>query len=336
MRSWFVALGLWGCAAVVGISVFAPPAAAAGELAKTFSPALISEIDRCLQRIEQRYQDDPEFEFQIQKHCRSLTLKLAQENVSAYLQQPLDNSLTVDELMDLKSIASTINATTSNNTATDFHFDVQGLAHILDNTLVLEPEKDVSWWQQFLNWLAEFFEHNETQQPQWLKDWLSQLSIPAWFVEAFYKGMVILLVILLLAIVVVEVRAAGVSNWFKRRSQRLRLSKSESHAGQEVLLTWEAIMQLPAREKILTAYSKLLHVLANRDLIPRDSSLTNYEIQSRLETALGGEQPVFRQLVRSVETTLYGDKTTDPQSLDNAVRGAEQFAEALPAQQTNH
>jgi hypothetical protein len=332
MRLRFVACWLWVFAALASFSVFAPPAAA-DELAKTFSPALISDIDRCLHRIEQRYQDDPEFEFQIQKHCRRLTLLLAQEDVSAYLQQPLDNSLTVDELMDLRSIAATINPTVNDNTATDFHFDTQNLAQILDNTLVLEPEKDVSWWQQFLNWLADFFERNETQQPEWLKDWLSKLSIPAWFVEAFYKGMVILLAILLLAIIVVEVRAAGVSNWFKRRSQQLRLSKTQSHAGQEALLTWEAIMQMPAREKILTAYGKLLHVLANRDLIPKDSSLTNYEIQSRLEAALGGEQPVFRQLVHSVETTLYGDKTTDPETLDNVVRGAAQFAGALPARQ---
>jgi hypothetical protein len=145
--------------------------------------------------------------------------------------------------------------------------------------------------------------------------------------------MVILLAIFLLAIIVVEIRAAGVSNWFRRRSQRLNLRKSQPLDAQQAMLTWEAIAQLPSREKILTAYHKLLHTMANKNLIPKDSSLTNHEIQSRLETTLGGEQPVFRQLVRGVETTLYGDKALEPATLDNLIRSTAQFADTIAAHQ---
>ena len=303
-------------------------------MANVFSGDLLNALDLCLQRIEERYQDDPQFEFSLQQHCQPLARLLAQQDFSAFLQQPLDNQLTVDHLLDLRSIASTINAPGA--ATSEYRFDLQSLPQILDNTLVLEKEPDVSWWQQFLNWLAEFFERNESAQPDWLKDWLSKLSIPAWFVEGFYMGTVILLAIMLLAIIVVEVRAAGVSNWFKRRSRQLGLHKSQIRRDQDALLTWEAILQLPDREKILSAYHKLLHMLANGNWIPKDSSLTNYEIQSRLETTLGGEQPVFRQLVRSVETTLYGDEAPDPETLNKVIRRAEQFAASLPAHQSAH
>jgi hypothetical protein len=73
--------------------------------------------------------------------------------------------------------------------------------------------------------------------------------------------------------------------------------------------------------------------MANKNLIPKDSSLTNHEIQSRLETTLGGEQPVFRQLVRGVETTLYGDKALEPATLDNLIRSTAQFADTIAAHQ---
>ncbi|MCG6970644.1 MAG: DUF4129 domain-containing protein [Gammaproteobacteria bacterium] len=336
MRLLSFAFFLLGCAVLSGGTVaaersLAPETPAAHRLAEIFSPALLNQITQCLQRIQQRYRDDPDFEFNLQQHCQTLARRLANQDFSAYLQPPLDSNLSVEQLMDLQSIAATVNA--GDGATLNFQFDAQALTQILDNTLVLEPEPDVSWWQQFLNWLAEIFERNEPKQPDWLKDWLSTLSVPQWFVEGFYKTMVILLAIFLLAIIVVEIRAAGVSNWFRRRSQRLNLRKSQPLDAQQAMLTWEAIAQLPSREKILTAYHKLLHTMANKNLIPKDSSLTNHEIQSRLETTLGGEQPVFRQLVRGVETTLYGDKALEPATLDNLIRSTAQFADTIAAHQ---
>jgi hypothetical protein len=331
MRLLFLALCLSVCVVLNGKNVFASTEASVNPAAKTFSPRLQNQLDLCLQRIEQYYLDDPQFEFDIHLHCQALAQLLSQHDFSAYLQQPLEHSLSIDQLMDLRSIAATINS--ANTASAGYPFDFRSLPTLLSNTLTLEKEPDLSWQKRFMNWLAEFFEKSEPKQPDWLKNWLTNLSIPAWVVKAFYTGMVIMLAILLLAIVIVEVRAAGVSNWFKRRSQSLRLSDTLSRESHDAMLTWDAILQLPAKDKILTSYKKLLHVLASNNLIPKDTSLTNHELQDCLEKSLGGEQPVFRQLIRGVETTLYGDKALDQDFLDKVSRSTAQFAGSLAARQ---
>ena len=317
----FLSIGTaWNCA-----QVFAAPPAKENALAKTFSNSLLSQLERCLQRVEQHYLDDPQFEFDIKLHCPPLAQRLTQKDFSAYLQPPLDEAQTVEQLMDLQSIVTTINAPTA---AQPYSFDFQGLPRLLDNTLVLEKENDMSRWERFLNWLAEFFEKTEPQQPQWLKDWLAKLSVPPWALKAFYTGAVIVLAILLLAIVIVEVRAAGISNWFKRRAQA-SAGYTQTPQYYDAMLTWEAIFQLPDKDKILRSYNKLLHILIIKNLIPGDSSLTNHELQTCLENSLGGEQTVFRQLIRGVETTLYGDKAMDHDSVNAISRSTAQFAASL-------
>lgn len=329
MRLLFIALFL--NSSVLGWSnVFAVPASADDALAKTFSTKLQSQLDQCLQLLEQHYQDDPQFEFNIHSHCPSLAQQLAQKDFTNYLQQPLEDKLTAEQLMDLQSIVLTIHP--NDTTAQPYGFDFQGLPALLDNTLELEKEQDLSLWKRFLNWLAGIFEKTEPQQPQWLKDWLANLSIPPWVAKAFYTGTVILLAILFLAIVVAEARAAGIRNWFKRRAHYIRTGETQTRSPQDAMLTWDAIFQLPDKDRILCSYHKLLYLLAAKNLIPRDSSLTNYELQTCLEKSLGGEQSAFRQLIRGVETTLYGDKAMDHDTVNTISRNAAQFADSLDAQ----
>ncbi|WP_455209621.1 hypothetical protein [Kaarinaea lacus] len=302
-------------------------------MAKTFSTELHTQLDHCLARIEQRYRDELEFEFDIQNHCPSLAHTLARHEFSIYLQPPLEKNLTVEQLMDLLSIVATIHSNSGNTTSPAYRFDFHSLSEILNDTLIPEPEQDLSWWKRFLNWLAEYFDKTDSNQPDWLKDWLAKLSVPPWVVKTFYTGIVILLAILLLAIIIVEVRAAGISNWFKRRSQQFRYNKTHPEEAIEAMLTWEAILQLPAKEKILSSYKKLLYILASKNLIPADSSLTNYEIQTCLEKSLGSEQTVFRQLIRGVETTVYGDQALDHNEINEISHSAAHYANSLTTQQ---
>lgn len=300
---------------------------ASSTLAETFSPQLLSRLDQCLSYIEHRYQEDPGFLFDLKEHCPDLSQLLARKEFNGYLQQPLEQSITIDQLMDLQSIGQTINTTATDKNA--YRFDFQTLPALLQNTLVLEKEQDLSWWKRFLNWLAAFFEKNETKPPDWLKNWLSELSIPGWFVEAFYQSVVLMLAVFLLVIIVLELKAAGIRNWFKQRAQRLSLGQSDTTIEQHALLTWEAIAQLPPQQKITAAYKKTLHQLAQLKLIPNDTSLTNHELQSCLETSLGEKQPLFRQLISNVEAALYGEKAVGQEKSNTVAHSARQYTESL-------
>jgi len=335
MRRWWIAFCLIGSTLVGGTTLLAAPSQSEKALANTFSPALLRHLELCLQQVENRYRDDPQFQFQLQAHCPNLAHSLSRGDLSAWVQPALEAEPSLEQLMDLRSIAATIFKQPEANTSGEKNgFAFAALPHILEDTLVLEPQEDKSWWKRFLHWLAEVFERGESRQPGWLKSWLSNLSIPEWVVEAFYTGVVILLAIMLLAIVIVEVRAAGIRHWFKRRTQQLGLSKPRTSEEYGAELTWDAISQLPSGDKILAAYNKLLHILAGKQFIPADSSLTNHELQSHLEHALGAEQPTFRQLVRGVENILYGGKAMDRETEDGIVRASVQFASHLPAQPT--
>ena len=311
---------------IFGYATQCTATAAPNTVTRTFSPQLMAQLHDCLNRVEDNYLKDPQFEFDIQTHCQQLAQRLSQNGISAYLQQPLEKTLSVEQLMDLQSIGRTINETNAQVYAFNFH----DLPALLGDTVQLKQEQDLSWWTRFLNWLADIFERNETKQPNWLKDWLSKLSIPEWFVEAFYTGALILLMILMLVILIVELRAAGIRNWFKRRVQQFSVHQAQStHNQSTIQLTWEAVGRLPPKQKILVSYQKVLHLLANKNLIPRDSSLTNYELQNCLEKSMGAVQPVFRQLICSVEAALYGDQKLDSASSDQMVRNAEQYADSI-------
>ena len=332
MQRWWIAFCLVGGIMVGGTTLLAAPAQNEKALVNTFSPALLRHLELCLQQVENRYRDDPQFQFQMQEHCPKLAHSLSRGDFSAWVQPAPEAEPSLEQLMDLRSIAATLYHHPADTANVNSGFAFAALPHILDDTLVLEHQEDKSWWKRFLHWLAEVFERGESRQPDWLKNWLSKLSISEWIVEAFYTGVVILLAIMLLAIVIVEVRAAGIRHWFRRRTQQLGLSKARTSEEYGAELTWDAISQLPSGDKLLAAYHKLLHILAGKHFIPADSSLTNHELQSRLERTLGEEQPAFRQLVRGVENILYGGKTMDRETEDGIVRASAQFAGNLPAQ----
>ncbi len=290
-----------------------------------FAAPLLAELEHCIMRTERRYRNDDDYDFIIRRHCPKLSRLLVQRDFAALLQQPLPEEITLDLLRDLQSIGTSVQATPDNAMV----FDLGSVRKILDDTVMPESAPQKSWWRRFLDWLAESFDHGTAQPPDWLKHWLSRFAVPDWLVATLYKGTVGLLAILLLGVVVTELRAARWRRWFDWRARRLRLHARQSDMAREVILTWEAIAQLPPGQQLLACYGKVLHILAARNLLPSDASLTNHELQSLLEMALGGAQPVFRQLLAHVDGLVYGEQHMDAATVGCVTRDCRKFADSL-------
>lgn len=183
----------------------------------------------------------------------------------------------------------------------------------------LQPERPKSLWQRLQDWInALLFPQNQPPpQPEWMKrlaQWLH--AIPESTVRTSFWTLFGLLAAGLLAILVQELRAAGVlarsalAPWSDDASAPYA---APAHAG----LTLETIDRLPRARQPAALLRWVLERYAARGWLPADSALTNQELLARLRAQSTAE---FTQLVRGVERVVYGGRPLADDEL-GALRG---------------
>jgi hypothetical protein len=169
------------------------------------------------------------------------------------------------------------------------------------------PKKPPTAWERFKDWLRSLFGSGPARIDA--PDWLERLfnAIPGWVYAAIFWTLLGALVVALLAIVVVELRAAGI--WRRRakaQAEAAVVAAATVGAPVEWSLGLAGIAGLPLHDQPAALLQWAIRHLILRRVLPPDRSLTNGELLALVRTRAPNELPQFRRLARAAEAVVYG------------------------------
>lgn len=193
-----------------------------------------------------------------------------------------------------------------------------------------EPPKlreELSWWQRLLRWINWLLSSDDDADdgPGWLERLMQ--GITPGMAQAIWWTLLALLVAALATIVIAELRAAGAFGPRRRRGRQDAIAPAASSAqAPQAATTLSAIAALPLPEQPAALLRWSIAALAQRRLLPRDASMTNGELRSRLRRAAPVEVEVFAALVRAAEAQTYGGRTPTPEHMQALLQSAPTLA----------
>jgi hypothetical protein len=292
---YFLLLGLLSC------TLGAPIAWAASDAA---TAEVGRRLDRCLNALDTGAEPLPPYRRMIvEEVCPGLAQAVSELPAAKSLSQPLDLQTTPNQLRDLRALLGSYQRAP----ASVERFDFAALPELLARTLQVEPTPLVSWWQRFKDWLAQKLGGSGEPDYRWLTEFLKSLDPPEWLAALILRASVAVILLLALAVVVNELRAANLSSWLQRRSRTQRASRVPATVGAS-RLAWKDVTNLPPGQQPAALLRLVLQELVERGLLPDDLSLTNGEMLLRLGAAARTHAAPFAELAAAADATLFGNR----------------------------
>jgi len=292
---YFLLLGLLSC------TLGAPITRAATDAATV---EVGRRLDRCLNALDTGAEPLPPYRrLIVEEVCPGLAQAVSELPAAESLSQPLDLQTTPNQLRDLRALLGSIRSPPANLE----RFDFAALPELLARTLQVEPKPPVSWWQRLKDWLAQKLRGSGEPDYRWLTEFLKSLDPPEWLADLILRTSVAVILLLALAIVVNELRAANLSSWLQRRSRTQRASRVPATAGAS-RLAWKDVTNLPPGQQPAALLRLVLQELIERGLLPDDQSLTNREMLAQLGAAARTHATSFAELAAAADAVLFGNR----------------------------
>ncbi|HYN27884.1 MAG TPA: hypothetical protein VES94_06265 [Burkholderiales bacterium] len=291
---YFLLLGLLSC------TLGAPSALAAADAAAEAGRSL----DRCLRALDTSAEPLPPYRRLIlEQVCPGLARAVAESPAAGSLSQPLDQQTTPNQLQDLRALLVAYRSPP----ASVERFDFAALPELLARTLAVEPAPPVSWWQRFKDWLAKKLHGSGKSDYRWLTEFLKSLDPPEWLADLILRASIAVILLLALAVVVKELRAANLSSWLQRRSRTQHPNRVPGATG-AAGLTWKDVANLPSGQQPAALLCLVRQELIGRGLLPDDLSLTNREMLVRLGAAARVHAAPFAELAAAADAAVFGNR----------------------------
>ncbi len=305
MSRWLLALVL----AAAGL-----PGASAREALGAID-ACLAQLDRGLDMGYQR----------IAARCPDLAPSLMQSPWAAWLprhwNQP-QNPLSADGLMELRTLLTREPAFAPEGRAPR----VARVAAVLAMLTQADRPRG-GWWARFRQWLREAL----TQPPQradpgWLRRMIADLGLSQAVLEGIVWGALVLVMALAVAVVMNELRVAGVlTGW---RAAPRRAGTAPRHAAAVTLRDLEHAS--PLRQPTLLL--ELITVrLAQQDRLPPARALTVHELTRAAHLPEESDREHLKELAAVCERVRFSDRETAPHMLARALAHGRELLAALEA-----
>jgi len=189
----------------------------------------------------------------------------------------------------------------------------------------LKPDKasvEPSWWEKFKAWLHEVFTPRDAETPEWLQGVLEKLTPSQAVMRVIFYSIIGLVIGLALAVVLNELRVAGV---FGRRFAR-RGGEYATGSGMAIApVTLADLDAAPWFDRPSLALRLLVARLLQQQRLRAERSLTHRELLREARFANETERERFARLALLAETLKFGDRAARgavEEKAEDAVAGA--------------
>ena len=291
--------------------------AAAGLPSATAREAL-GAIDACLAQLDRGL--DVGYQ-RIAARCPDLAPSLMQSQWAAWLprdwNQP-QNLLSADGLMELRTLLTREPASAPEGRAPR----VARVAAVLA-TLTQPDQPRGGWWARFRQWLREALTPPPQRADQgWLRRMIGDIGLSQAVLEGIVWGALLLVIALAGAVVVNELRVAGLL----KRGQRAPGS-ARAAARLPAAVTFQDLEHASPFRQPTLLLELITTRLAEQDRLPPARALTVHELTRAARLAEESDRERLRELATACERVRFSDTEPAPQTLAAALaRGRELLA----------
>jgi hypothetical protein len=182
--------------------------------------------------------------------------------------------------------------------------------------LLQPPPSSATWWERFKSWFKNWLRSDPGHWPNWLR------SLPAWLPRAqiLIFASIALVLIAAVALIVVELRAAGVFESGGRRSRQPRRGAQGLTAAAEPLTPADVDAAAPEVMPVILL-RLLVEALTRSQRLDRDRVLTCRELITAARFDTAAQREIFARVALLAEQRLYGDPRHESQAPNDDVLG---------------
>lgn len=294
-------------------------------IALAAAPALArdpaSALDNCLAQL------DPGLEGyeKVAARCPDLAPALAQSPWAAWLPRDWDRAGNKLSAGGLKELRALLVREPRRGPGTD----VPQVAHVAAVLAALAPaqRKQHGWWERFKGWLREMLSVRESSaRPGWLARVLDALKTRAGFVRVVALAALAVVALLAGAIVVSELRAAGLLRLGPRR-RAADAGAAESGAAAELA----AIEAASPAERPRLLFELVAARLAALERLPPARALTVRELLRAAHLGDAGDRARLAELAQVCERLRFSGRPLPPETLAGALARGRELLDGLGA-----
>lgn len=256
---------------------------------------------------------------QLEQACPGLEASLAELGYLAFLSEQQREELSVYSLADLVHLGAS--AETAN---TSLH--EESLQSVLQS-LEEKSELQLSWWDRLENWVAELL-RRRAQESSLLDAWLEKVQPSEVLVRTTLYALVALVVLLAIALVINELRGAGVLKRRGSSAQRFaRGSASNQHA--EQALSIGELDRVPIENRPAALLRVIVAALVRAGRLRSERSLTYRELSREASFTDHAQRESFERIARAAEGSVYGGRRFSEADVASLVQEGQQLHERL-------
>jgi hypothetical protein len=180
-----------------------------------------------------------------------------------------------------------------------------------------KTERPLTLLERAKQWLRDIFGRDREASSPWINQWLEGVTMSEAVKRGIVYGLVIVVIVLAIAVLVNELRAAGVLRR-RRKGTEGQVTMPGAPAADE--LTWSDLESAPPAQRPSVLLRLLVSMLAKRGRLRADSSLTHRELAAQARFDADAQRECFGRITALGERTVYGDARVPPQELESVVQ----------------
>jgi hypothetical protein len=250
--------------------------------------------------------------------CPGLTEALDRSGYLAYLSAPLREQLRADQLTDLQPLDARYDTPAELGT---LHTD--SLDSILASLREAEQDRPLTLFERLKQSLRRLLERRSNDSGNWLSEWLRDVTIPDAVSQGIVYGAIVLVILLALAVVLNELRAAGVFRRDARNRNRAEDDRVRAGAAQRMMESLQGEGEAPALLRLLVG------TLVVRGRLRGERALTHRELCTHARFDDEAQRATFSRIALLAEQTVYACTPGPPDELRSAAAAARALNERL-------
>jgi hypothetical protein len=258
--------------------------------------------------------------------CPGLGEALSQLGVDKFLGQGWQERLSAKQLGDLTTLAAYYRRSTPQPL-----LDSAAMPEILKALRRAEAPPPNAVWQAINTWIGDLLSKLDRRFGSWVDRLLGHLAIELSLVTVLLYGLIAIVVAAAAAVIVNELREAGLLRRPGARSPRRPGEDASAPDPQPV-----AIESLPIHERPAYLLRLLVRRLVETGRLDRERALTHDELVARGVFDSADQRAAFRAIASAAARILYGAQRPPPSELQEALAAGRTLLDSIaPARQAS-
>jgi hypothetical protein len=253
---------------------------------------------------------------QLEEQCPGLEEALIETGYDAFLSASQLDALTVHGLVDLGQLARRYRQPPGSADA----LEPAALESILVSLQREQPvENAPGWYARLKKWLRNMLRQADGQSDSWLSRWLDDVEMSQATRNVIFYGAIAMVILLAIAVLVNELRAAGFGRGGRRKRGELAAQSAET-VRDPYAMTLADLDALPLHEQPSMLLRMVAAQLMKTGRLRSERSLTHRELARAAAFEAEAEQACFGRVAGMAETLRYGQHPVPSPDIESVVR----------------